>query len=44
MANSVGGIIEDVDYNSIRNKVIAVLGAGSGNSGLPAQDIFLSRR
>jgi hypothetical protein len=33
MANSVGGIIEDVDYNSIRNKVIAVLGDGSGNSG-----------
>jgi hypothetical protein len=33
MANSVGGIIEDVDYNSIRNKVIAVLGTGSGNSG-----------
>ena len=33
MANSVGGIIEDVDYNSIRNKVINVLGTGSGNSG-----------
>ena len=33
MANSVGGIIEDVDYNSIRNKVIAVLGTGSGSSG-----------
>lgn len=33
MANSVGGIIEDVDYNSIRNKVIAVLGTGSGNLG-----------
>ena len=33
MANSVGGIIEAVDYNSIRNKVIAVLGSGSGTSG-----------
>lgn len=33
MANSVGGLIEDVDYNSIRNKVVAVLGAGSGNTG-----------
>lgn len=33
MANSVGGIIEAVDYNSIRNKVIAVLGTGSSNSG-----------
>ena len=33
MANSVGGIIEDVDYNNIRNKVIAVLGTGSGTSG-----------
>jgi hypothetical protein len=33
MANSVGGIIEDVDYNSIRNKVIAVLGNGSGATG-----------
>lgn len=33
MANSVGGIIEAVDYNSIRNKVIAVLGDGSGNTG-----------
>ena len=33
MANSVGGIIEDVDYNSIRNKVIAVLGTGSASSG-----------
>lgn len=33
MANSVGGIIEAVDYNSIRNKVIAVLGTGSGTSG-----------
>jgi hypothetical protein len=33
MANSVGGIIEDVDYNSIRNKIIAVLGTGSGNTG-----------
>jgi len=33
MANSVGGIIEAVDYNSIRNKVIAVLGSGSGASG-----------
>jgi hypothetical protein len=33
MANSVGGIIEDVDYNSIRNKIIAVLGTGTGNTG-----------
>jgi hypothetical protein len=33
MASSVGGIIEAVDYNSIRNKVIAVLGAGTGNTG-----------
>lgn len=33
MANSVGGLIEDVDYNGIRNKVVAVLGNGSGNSG-----------
>ena len=33
MASSVGGIIEAVDYNSIRNKVIAVLGTGAGNSG-----------
>jgi hypothetical protein len=33
MASSVGGIIEAVDYNSIRNKVIAVLGAGNGNTG-----------
>ena len=33
MASSVGGIIEAVDYNSIRNKVIAVLGTGSGNTG-----------
>ncbi len=33
MANSVGGIIEDVDYNSIRNKVIAVLGDGNGPTG-----------
>jgi hypothetical protein len=33
MASSVGGIIEAVDYNSIRNKVIAVLGAGAGNTG-----------
>lgn len=33
MANSVGGKIEDVDYNSIRNKVITVLGTGAGNSG-----------
>jgi hypothetical protein len=33
MASSVGGIIEAVDYNSIRNKVIAVLGTGTGNSG-----------
>jgi hypothetical protein len=33
MANSVGGLIEDVDYNSIRNKVIAVLGDGTASSG-----------
>jgi hypothetical protein len=33
MANSVGGIIEDVDYNGIRNKIIAVLGTGTGNAG-----------
>jgi hypothetical protein len=33
MASSVGGIIEAVDYNSIRNKVIAVLGAGNGSTG-----------
>ena len=33
MASSVDGIIEAVDYNNIRNKVIAVLGTGSGNSG-----------
>lgn len=33
MANSVGGIIEAVDYNSIRNKIIAVLGTGASNSG-----------
>lgn len=33
MANSVGGIIEAADYNSIRNKVIAVLGNGAGNTG-----------
>ena len=33
MASSVGGIIEAVDYNNIRNKVIAVLGTGSGNTG-----------
>lgn len=33
MANVVGGLIEDVDYNSIRNKVIAVLGTGAGNTG-----------
>lgn len=33
MANSVGGIIEAVDYNSIRNKIVAVLGSGSGTSG-----------
>ena len=33
MASSVGGIIEAVDYNGIRNKVIAVLGTGAGNSG-----------
>jgi len=33
MASSVGGIIEAVDYNSIRNKVIAVLGTGAGNTG-----------
>jgi hypothetical protein len=33
MASSVGGIIEAVDYNSIRNKVIAVLGTGTGNTG-----------
>lgn len=33
MANSVGGTIEAVDYNSIRNKVIAVLGDGTGTTG-----------
>lgn len=33
MANSVGGLIEDVDFNSIRNKIIAVLGTGTGSSG-----------
>ena len=33
MASSVGGLIEAVDYNSIRNKVIAVLGTGAGNTG-----------
>jgi hypothetical protein len=33
MASSVGGIIEADDYNSIRNKVIAVLGNGIGPTG-----------
>ena len=33
MASSTGGIIEAADYNNIRNKVIAVLGTGAGNSG-----------
>lgn len=33
MASSVGGIIEATDYNSIRNKVIAVLGDGAGSTG-----------
>lgn len=33
MASSVGGLIEAVDYNSIRNKVIAVLGTGSSSTG-----------
>jgi hypothetical protein len=33
MASSVGGIIEAVDYNSIRNKVIAVLGTGESSFG-----------
>jgi hypothetical protein len=33
MASSVGGIIEAADYNDIRNKVIAVLGTGTGNFG-----------
>ena len=33
MTSSVGGIIEAVDYNSIRNKVISVLGTGSSNFG-----------
>lgn len=33
MANSVGGLIEDVDFNSIRNKIIAVLGTGAGSNG-----------
>jgi hypothetical protein len=38
MASSVGGIIEAVDYNSIRNKVIAVLGTGAGNTGYGQAD------
>lgn len=29
----VGSVIQDTDYNNIRNKVINVLGTGSGNSG-----------
>ena len=33
MANSVNGLIEDTDYTTIRNKVINVIGTGSGNSG-----------
>ena len=33
MASSVGGLIEAADYNSIRNKVIAVLGDGAGSTG-----------
>lgn len=33
MSSSVGGIIEAVDYNSIRNKVVSVLGTGSSNYG-----------
>jgi len=33
MAAGTGSIIEAVDYNTIRNKVIAIMGAGSGQSG-----------
>lgn len=33
MASSVGGIIEATDYNSIRNKVINVLGTGAADFG-----------
>ena len=33
MASSVGGIIEAEDFNAIRNKVIAILGTGTGNTG-----------
>jgi hypothetical protein len=33
MAAGSGSIIEAVDYNTIRNKVIAIMGAGSGQSG-----------
>jgi hypothetical protein len=33
MAAGSGSIIEAVDYNTIRNKVIAIMGSGSGQSG-----------
>lgn len=33
MAAGTGSIIEAIDYNAIRNKIIAIMGAGSGQSG-----------
>jgi hypothetical protein len=39
---AVNSIIVQADYNSIRNKVIAVLGNGSGNSGYGQQDRIVS--
>jgi hypothetical protein len=33
MASGIGSIIEAVDYNSIRSKIINVMGAGSGQTG-----------
>ena len=34
---AVNSVIVQADYNSIRNKIIAVLGSGSGNSGYGQQ-------
>ena len=39
---AVNSIIVQADYNSIRNKVIAVLGNGSGNSGYGQQARIVS--
>jgi hypothetical protein len=33
MANGVGQLIEADDYNTIRNKIVNVIGTGAGNSG-----------